>query len=1592
MEDPIKRIPGASGGVNQAIHSSREFEQDHDKFLNRTNVHKADSISLQPGDIGYRTHKNHVSIITYQDIEVRGRGDYAEYKDINEADAHSKLSLPAYREMSVRNGEWTDLQEAHYQWEMALARSRAVDLYGYQYSSKELEKHDQDLLKTYTYNGAVLEVKKPKSFSQDTTADEISKVYWKTAVQPLIPSTIKGTNDEKLHFKLLLEGRDGAAMQSAVKLGLKELIPFYDKDGNFNSTPYTDDHTIFPGWQDTGIQVETQFSQGKKTVTRGSQITRMAAMNLMSGGESVANTEEEKEKIRKEIQTNDHLLKDLTEWGYQELLGKLGISENNGSYEIKDWQVVVDYIKANNRDLDDNTLAALHINEDNDGFKTPLEAIPSYTALKGVLFSLVDKQIASPKTSGGGFVMASSWGTESGARPDQTGNDTLKFYTKEEPWMEIALPNWFREQLVSFYTKSGKEVPSDEELVKLLNDSDLLSGVGFRIPTQDLNSIEVFKVKRFLPPVMGNTVIVPSEITKKTGGDFDVDKLNVYLKNVYINAKGEIKKVPVGNSLQEVQAAIEKEMEKGSFLSAGQLQEVDRIITEELDTIYDDSDAGKLFAAILGDQAGAIEDEITKEFVTGLKGSEDFKNKLTAIYTRKGLENAYYESLQRLLQLPQNYEKLTAINDASEYKDLRNKLNEAKYTAEEIRDKNITVNNDKKPLSYTFLLSPDTLDEIRHNNVIGKVVTGIAALAQTSNALVQRMPVVMDVNRMYLDTRNPNRLANLGDGIIRFPHNTHNGLPTLSLTRDTTGKLISQKLSQYVDGAVDVVKDTWLIELGVTPRTAGTFLLMERLGAAKEQVVYFMNQPVIQAYLTELDRQGISGLYSKAAVKEILETWGTIEEPGANGEPAKYSKYEAEEMLPDADKLLSNIRQITKDRSAFLNNDLRKREQTKIFFEFLKYQEMASDLFKLIQGINWDTAHMSDGEIFHLKNKKYENANNTLFTPASEIMKSHPVGKIRERLLDSRNAIGSFIALEHPRIVKILNQVKDTFLATDFLPNEKKYSQIAKRVNNAFINYVLQVKGKYNTRINQLLLDAKDGVAAQLDKVKKELPKDSPFYTTLDQFESFQEGTGDKSLKGIRFKRGGNDVFTKNGYTAQLRQLKDGPPTIGWTKDEEKSLYKNLVRASLIQNGVQLSPNSYSHLIPNEDYSQALSALIQNLPEYEDLQNFVDTDAFWRNNWKGDAIPKVPMTDKMIGVSDSGRAWAIPFILPKQLGRFEKGSLMKSGKLSPFLTYSPGQSSKSFMFVPETGEIITKKDAVTLGNPVINKVYLYKLVRDSKGEPIQITETYIDKNTKEEKTSESYIYKSIFALGSGNAMQEYYSEVKPSVISNNSFVPSREIPDIEIETALNNGVNPSLSANKIVNLNMSTPKSKVTSSLSGINTKPINIYAGTGENAHLSNFAIRPFVIGGDEYASVEQYFQYQKWNYLKEDVAKATFDNDFGVANKIMQTKNGAQLKSLGRQFKGLDIKDWDKNASKEMKIALKASFEQNPTALQQLLATGNATLTHTQDKGKWGTEFPKLLMEVRSELGGVPATLQNAQDILKKLEQNNQVKRNCK
>lgn len=54
---------------------------------------------------------------------------------------------------------------------------------------------------------------------------------------------------------------------------------------------------------------------------------------------------------------------------------------------------------------------------------------------------------------------------------------------------------------------------------------ELLRFIGYRIPNQDKATVIIFKIKRFLPPGYGKAIVIPPQVVKLMGSDFDVDKM-----------------------------------------------------------------------------------------------------------------------------------------------------------------------------------------------------------------------------------------------------------------------------------------------------------------------------------------------------------------------------------------------------------------------------------------------------------------------------------------------------------------------------------------------------------------------------------------------------------------------------------------------------------------------------------------------------------------------------------------------------------------------------------------------------------------------------------------------------------------------------------------------------------------------------------------------------------------------------------------------------------------------------------------------------------------------------------------------------------
>jgi hypothetical protein len=101
------------------------------------------------------------------------------------------------------------------------------------------------------------------------------------------------------------------------------------------------------------------------------------------------------------------------------------------------------------------------------------------------------------------------------------------------------------DETVGVYDESGV-LNMDESLARLnekIKDDSWLDAnneanrkaitlVGVRIPVQGLNSMEFAEVFEFLPPQAGNIIIPPAEIVAKSGGDFDIDKLTIFMSTL----------------------------------------------------------------------------------------------------------------------------------------------------------------------------------------------------------------------------------------------------------------------------------------------------------------------------------------------------------------------------------------------------------------------------------------------------------------------------------------------------------------------------------------------------------------------------------------------------------------------------------------------------------------------------------------------------------------------------------------------------------------------------------------------------------------------------------------------------------------------------------------------------------------------------------------------------------------------------------------------------------------------------------------------------------------------------------------------------
>jgi hypothetical protein len=1325
-------------------------------------------------DIGNTDFKSEAfKTVTLQD--VTGVVDLPGYSDYTETDGSGIIGYKAYRHLRIRAAEWNDAEESQYRYDVAWEkRDKNLEL-----SPEEetiLEQGNPQVQSAYTTQKPIVSGNKADGNPwNDVVLD-------KYALYPLTYRIVKQLNPDsnavKLYNKMQAENIDYVIFESGRKVGALNAHPLY-VNGKFNDDLFIiegdDRNVINVPFEIMSIQTEVP-SKEKALVTRGSQVTKLLTLDFMNAGvpidfkviDSEGNpirdfttiyskwyslSKEQKlesSELYREIIRNQELLEAITEEGYNSLLKSLGIVKTKDGYRIENKEKTAKTLRSEilKREVNDNVSKALLQFFDNDVI---LESTPAYQQVRNILYSIADREFISPKISGGMKVQIPSTLLESVRAEEQTINgktgyvsNNLKFYTDKDGKRvaEFMVGRWFKSDM------------SDAELLKYLNDENnpeaqkILSGVAFRIPTQKQNSIDRFVIKQFLPKEFGDNVVVPAELVAKVGSDFDIDKLSMYFKNIFINSKGEIKLIELKGTKEETI----------NFYS----EEFDKLNKDEQDYILRQLNKIQLEEEIDLDKEESFIEKQERLNLT----KQDWLN---TIYS-KALQNAYIESSENLISHPMNFKALIQPNSADQLKDL----------SKSIVEKTVGSTFDYKNVGN--MLNRNFMSRLRHAFVTGKYAIGIAAVNQTNQSLNQRQPILLDVTRIPSEER-----YWLNNGSISFKKYNKISVnrrvfPTLSLVKNAErseaypeGQDISDLIGQFIDGYVDISKGPWIMELGATPNVASTWLFLIKLGVPVEDVAYFMNQPIVRDYLKSVETAGYSYLFMEDFVDDMLSKYTR----GSKVETTEVmNKKRQGYSIPNLTYLKQSVE---KDISEMSVQDLE--QQRLMLFEFLKYAKMGEQLFHVTQGSNFDTSSFNDPYLVFKKQIQLLKAQGTIFTsiddkdgktmiPAVDaILKNSFIGPLAQSIYNFRDSISesNILMSDKKKVRAVLQNVLIEYVDM----NNRDFVKLAQKAVNDFFDWVVQTKAggdSLNKYIKEYLVD-NGGITPEVASFLKEAKNDPVINGNLivQMLEVVPSAKAERGgANNIKIKTTDNQVSDQNAVIFAFRELRDYLKSYG---GEYENLYEKIVMVSMLQSGLSNSPISFSSLLPYEDFQPTYNSILSRMDNIEGIEKFYKLGVFQKNNWNNDEI--VP-NEKAGFVPSTG----VYNPAMEYLKEHVKIAISKN-QLPVLLTQSVRSRSSIFehmVYSYETNVPITeadkkagiktqkqKKDAMRkAGNYSFIKKGLFRKVMDEvKG--TYLTYGYVDRNGN---NKEYYVYKLVNAWGESFRANEFYDVERPSVIEN----------------------------------------------------------------------------------------------------------------------------------------------------------------------------------------------------------------------------------
>lgn len=952
---------------------------------------------------------------------------------INEADAGGLIAIDTYRIVLKALSKWTIPQEKAFQDILAGKPLHEIDA-----------KNIFPVLKMGYYGPL------------QTEHLPLTALH-KFALMPLIPGL--APNLDRLHERMMREGVDYHTFNSGSKVSTvsgKDGPNAFYKDVSkreLNDQPFVK-NPVFVEYLKYQVEAKPKF-KGKMTLP--TQLRKLIEIGLMERGMPTdykgdlehwkAMSESEKRQTSHNYDLRQRYIRsirELQDYKRKELLSDIGWRRDSKGNLIGSMESLLTLVsnELKRSDVGEHEWAYIQTVRGKE-IKNDLDISQSADIIEKVVVALVNKRLINIKVNGEQLVMVPTTGFEDLAfiaNKFEVPNDELlaRYGSNDLPTyhlregkiaaakVKIALQGGFKKLLQLDDVKQRSKdlgISKFEALNLLIKDEDwlsegdnraMISMVGARIPTQGPNSADFVEVYEFLPEIAGNIIVAPSEVTSKTGGDFDYDKLPMMMPNIRFNAEGKPELAHKYNEDQARQAynmILKQNIHKQTF--AGLDKNEIRALLRTSDR-FEKIDAA--VAKLLGpdyyeELAKLVQEETMDTF-------EVFYEKLNG---SAAIENNLQKAVRGILERPENFGALIRPNDTDLVKPLADEMKTMQDTNRKGFEK-----------EGTRMFEPLHNLKVQQSNSIGKDTLGIGAISNTFNAVFNSVGLVLNTDYAK------------GMSIVRakmlLDHNSTDekiSLSNLSAARNEAD--VADIISQLINGWVDVEKDDWISYIQGNKEIAPTILFMVQAGVPIKDVVYFVSQPLVRKYVDEqrLIKSNFASVLGRGgkSVKTPKRTAKiNILKDRNNGFAIADFKaktiYKETLRLTDglhfeANDLLDRLRGASKSDYTLDDYD------RAAFMHFLEIEDMAREIEKVSRGFNFDTTPLQSLTEFHAKIDELRKVNESRLVPneiIKELFNNSPIGPfyIHEFALEVFGRL--FPLRNHELLNQFLSTVDDDML------------------------------------------------------------------------------------------------------------------------------------------------------------------------------------------------------------------------------------------------------------------------------------------------------------------------------------------------------------------------------------------------------------------------------------------------------------------------------------------------------------------------------------------------------------------------------------